>query len=78
MPRYYFHIRRHEDVIEDREGVELPSDREAMDEAIKAAREMLSERILKGETVDGDEFDVRDETGTELFSIRFRDVLRFE
>ena len=78
MPRYYFHIRCHDELIQDHEGVELAGEHEAKDEAIKAAREMLAERILKGEAVDGHEFDVRNEAGVELFSIRFRDVLRLE
>ena len=78
MPRFYFHIKSDNDFVEDLEGVELGGEKEAMDEAIDAAREILSERIRKGEVVDGHVFDVHDASGTKLFSLPFRDVLRFD
>lgn len=78
MPRYYFHIRSHDDFVEDPEGVVLKGDGEAREEAIDAAREMLAERVRKGEVIDGHVFDVRDEDGTKVFSLPFRDVLRLE
>ena len=77
MPRYYFHIRSDQDFIEDLEGVDLGGEKEARDEAIDAAREILSERVRKGDEVDGHVFDVYNESGTKLFSLPFRDVLRF-
>ena len=42
-----------------------------------AAREILSERVRKGDEIDGHVFDVYNESGTKLFSLPFRDVLRF-
>jgi len=77
MPRYYFHIKSDDDFVEDLEGVELGAQSEAFEEAIDAAREILSERVRRGEVVDGHEFDVHDEHGTKLFTLPFRDVLRF-
>ena len=78
MPKYYFHIKSDDDFVEDPEGVELQGDGQARDEAIDAAREILAERVRKGEIVDGHVFDVRDEAGTMVFSLPFRDVLRLD
>jgi hypothetical protein len=78
MPKYYFHIRSDDGFVEDLEGVELAGDVEAREEAIDAAREMLAERVRKGEVIDGHVFDVRDAIGTKLFTFPFRDVLRLQ
>jgi hypothetical protein len=77
MPRYFFHIKSESAIVEDLEGVELSGEREAHAEAADAAREILSERVRKGEVIDGHEFEVQDEGGTKLFTLPFRDVLRF-
>jgi hypothetical protein len=77
MPRYFFHIRSEDTFVEDLEGLELTGEKEAHAEATEAARELLSERVRKGEVIDGHEFDVHDEEGTKLFTLPFRDVLRF-
>lgn len=78
MPRYFFHIRSHEDFVEDAEGVDLPGDAEAREEAVDAAREMLAERVRKGEVIDGHAFEVCDDAGTKVFTFPFRDVLRLD
>lgn len=78
MPRYYFDIKSNEDFVEDPEGVELKGDGEAREEAIDAAREILAERVRKGEVIDGHVFDVRDDDGTKVFTLPFRDVLRLD
>jgi hypothetical protein len=78
MPRFYFHIVSEMDFLEDAEGVELVGEAEARDEAIDAAREILAERVRKGDVIDGHVFDVRDDTGTKVFTLPFRDVLRLK
>lgn len=78
MPKFYFHIASSSDFIEDFEGMELPGKQEAVEEANNAAREMLAERIRKGEVVDGYRFEVHDESGTMLFALPFREVLRLD
>lgn len=78
MPRYYFHIKSDVDFVEDPEGIELAGDAEAREEAIDAAREMLAERVRRGEVVDGYVIDVHDAAGTKVFTLSFRDVLRLE
>ena len=78
MARYFFHIRNHEEFVRDPEGVEMASARAALEEAQHAAREILAEKIRKGEVIDGNEFVVHDELGTRLFTLPFRDVLNLE
>ena len=78
MPRYFFHIKSDDDFVEDPEGVELTGDVEARQEAIDAAREILAERVLKGDVIDGHVFEVCDAKGTKLFSLPFRDVLNLD
>jgi hypothetical protein len=78
MPRFYFHIISDMDFIEDAEGVELVGEAEAREEAIDAAREILAEIVRKGDVIDGQVFDVRDATGTKVFILPFRDVIRLK
>jgi hypothetical protein len=78
MARYFFHIRNHEEFVRDPEGVEMPTARAALEEAQDAAREILSEKIRKGEVIDSNEFEVHDELGTRLFTLPFRDVLKLK
>lgn len=78
MPRFYFHMRSHAEIVRDLEGVEMPDAQMALEEAREAAREILSERVRKGEVLDGNEFEVHDELGTKLFTLPFRSVLRIE
>lgn len=76
MPRYFLHIRSDGRLIEDLEGVDLNGEKEALDEATDAAREILAERVRKGEFIEDEHFEVHDQNGTKLFSLPFRDVLR--
>lgn len=78
MARFFFHIRNHHEFVRDREGVEMTSARAALHEAEDAAREILAEKVRKGEVIDGNEFEVHDELGTRLFTLPFRDVLKLE
>jgi hypothetical protein len=75
MPRYFFHIRSGDDLIRDLEGVELESPVQAQEEAEAAAREILSMKVLKGEVVNGDRFEVLDNEGAMVLSVEFRDLL---
>ncbi|WP_409566761.1 DUF6894 family protein [Rhizobium leguminosarum] len=57
LPKYFFHIRRKDVFEEDLEGVDLASPEQASEEAIAAAREIVAERIRRGESADGDTFE---------------------
>ncbi|CAO4153172.1 DUF6894 family protein [Methylorubrum extorquens] len=78
MPRYYFHIRYGDQVIEDWDGSELPDLAAALQEAKEGARAVLSEKVLKGEVADGQRFEIADETGTVLATLPLKAVLRLE
>jgi hypothetical protein len=78
MPTFYFDIHNGEETIKDVEGVELSGARAAFEEAQEAAREILSEKLARGDIIDGNQFEVHDEMGTKLFTLPFKSVLRFE
>lgn len=58
MPRYFFHVRDHDGFSLDTEGTVLADDERACAEATLAAREMLAEKIMRNEIVDGAVFEV--------------------
>ncbi|MBP2560868.1 hypothetical protein J2857_003637 [Neorhizobium galegae] len=78
MPEYYFHVRKHDALEEDPEGTEFATIDEAQNEALKAAREMLAEKVLSNEIIDGQRFEICAEDGTVLREVPFRSALRLE
>ncbi|MFN7023594.1 MAG: DUF6894 family protein [Pseudorhizobium sp.] len=78
MRRYYFHVRSHETLEKDPEGVELPSDTAALEEAVLAAREIICERIRAGAIVDGEQFEVSNDQGEVVHVLPLRAVLRLQ
>ncbi|WP_421579742.1 DUF6894 family protein [Shinella sp. M31] len=76
MPRFYFHI-RDGDVHEiDHEGLLFASLEDAVVDARKAAREMLAENLIANEHIDGQRFEIADETGNVVETVPFKSVLR--
>ena len=53
MTRYFFHIRNGEDLLEDDEGIDLPSLAAARKEAVLSARELIAESIASSEPCSG-------------------------
>jgi hypothetical protein len=78
MARYFFHVRKHDALEEDPEGAEFPTLDEAYDEAVQAAREILAEKVLSNEVIDGQSFEITAEDGTVLRSVPFKTALRLE
>jgi hypothetical protein len=78
MQRYYFHVRHHEMLIRDPEGAEFETLEMARDEAVQAAREILAERLIKGDVIDGEVFEISLEDGAIVATIPFRDMVRLE
>ena len=76
MPRYYLHIRDHEGLREDPEGSEFADIGEAHDEALEAARELLADKILANDIIDGSRFEITDENGVVQLVAPFRSALR--
>ncbi|QKJ94714.1 DUF6894 family protein [Agrobacterium pusense] len=77
MPRYFFHVRDADGLSLDSEDAVLSGDEGACVEAVQAAREMLAEKILKNEVVDGAEFEVVRSDGVLVAKIPLKPVVRF-
>jgi len=76
MPLYYFHIRDGDDVAQDLEGIEFATPELAHEEAILAARELLSQRTLQGDASKTQVFEITDEHGTIVDIVRFQEAMR--
>lgn len=76
MKRFFFHIRDGATLIEDPEGSVLPNIEAAREEAMQAARKILASKILAGEVVDGQTFEIIDETGAMCATLPFKDAMR--
>ncbi len=76
MARYYLHIRESGTLIEDFDGIDLPDLAAARAEALAAAREILAERLLGGDVLNGQTFEIMDDRGTLLASVPFKEALR--
>jgi len=78
MPRYYFHYRVGGVLEHDPEGSELPDEESAIEEAAAAARELLATKVLAGELVDGDVFEITTDDGRVIKTLPLRSVLKLE
>ncbi|CDZ29109.1 hypothetical protein NOJ05_00235 [Neorhizobium galegae] len=78
MPRYYFHVRTAGVLEIDPDGTEFATPALAYDEAVKGAREMMGEKVAKGEIVDGETFEITSESGEVIAILPFKSVVRFE
>jgi hypothetical protein len=78
MARYYFNIRDGNELAPDPEGAEFDTLQKARDEALRSARELLSQRVIRGEIVDGQAFELTSESGEVIDIVKFRDALRLE
>jgi hypothetical protein len=75
MPRYYFHIRKGDLLVEDAEGIEVRQPELLKEEAIEAARDLLAEGDLQG--LDRREwvYEVADESGATVLELRFEEAV---
>lgn len=76
MPKYYFHIRDGEELVQDDEGIDLPNLAAAQEEAVQAARDMLVELLRNDLPVNGQKFEICDADGNILAVVAFRQVLK--
>jgi hypothetical protein len=77
MTRYFFNLRSGDKFVPDVEGHDYANLGAAKEEAVIAAREILSELVKHGEVIDGSIFEITDASGALCATIPFRDVLRF-
>ncbi|MBY3445507.1 MULTISPECIES: DUF6894 family protein [Rhizobium] len=79
MARYYFHIRQGETIIaEDLQGLEFATPEMAVEEATKAARELVVEMILAGNRVGDQEFEIRSSDGAVVKIVPFKSAAGLE
>ncbi len=77
MPKYFFHVYDTDGYTEDSHGAEFSDDERAHVEAVQAAREMLAEKIINGEVVNGSYFEIARHDGTIVETIPLKSVVRF-
>ena len=64
MPRYHFHIRDHDRIVPDEEGIELECMERAVDEARLCARDMLNDAIADGQDITHQVIEITSPDGT--------------
>jgi hypothetical protein len=75
MGRYYFDVVHLNKKLADREGSDLADDTAAQNEGRETTREIVAEYIRKGEKIDDDFLQIRDENGGIVAKLLFRDIL---
>ena len=72
MPRYFFHIKEENgELLRDEEGIEL-GDLDAVHlEAVEAAREIMSDDVLKGRAPGRQAFIIEDDVGATVSEVPF-------
>lgn len=75
MQRYFFNIKRGDEVIADEEGIHLPNLDAVREEARASAEEILSQEILEGDLPKDQSFVVRDESGQIVLTLNFGALL---
>jgi hypothetical protein len=76
MPQFYLNVRKGDALIEDAEGAEFVSVKAARDEAIAAAREIMSEQIGRGEFPEPNScIEITDHGGHLVLTVPFDEAL---
>lgn len=78
MPLFYFHVYDRILVAPDDEGLELANIEVARDEAVRGARSILSDDILRGCIDLSGRIEVAGEDGTILLTLPFRDAFEIK
>jgi len=74
MPRFFFHVRRGQLTVIDREGIELNDFAEVAGEAARRGREVAAREALKGIPPQGGFIIVDDEWEERVFELPFEDI----
>jgi hypothetical protein len=75
VARYYFHLQRGGQLIEDEHGEELPDLDRAREKALAAAREMLAEAIRAGVDIPVDAIVIQDSSGEQRLFVPITEAL---
>jgi hypothetical protein len=74
MPRFHFHVRDNDSLLEDLEGADFLDLDAARADAVAASREILAERIKAGRPLGGLRFEIHDEAGRLVATVPIRDA----
>lgn len=74
--RYFLNIRRNGVLLADPDGTEAVDITAARAEAVAAARELVAERLKRGEVLNGDAVEISDEDGNLIETVSFMSVFR--
>ena len=69
MPRYYFHLTDGKQVVKSHEGLELPGNAAAREEAVRLARELKQETVSPGRKWDDWFVTIVDQHGKQVDSV---------
>lgn len=75
MPRFFFTVISGKNVLDDQEGSVLPSLDQAIEEAVKDARALMSDAILQGRDISEGCIIIRNAQQEVLTVVRFADAL---
>jgi hypothetical protein len=75
MPRFFFTVISGKNLLDDLEGSDLPSLDRAIEEALKDARALMSEAILRGRDISEGCIIIRNRQQEVLKVVRFADAL---
>lgn len=75
MPRYYFHMREGETLTLDPEGDEFATFEMAYAEAAASAREIVAQKILAGNSIAHQQFEITTAEGKVLEVISLRSIV---
>ena len=76
MPLFHLHIRDKGELIQDPEGREFEDVLDAKQEAITSAREIMSDRVLKGLQADGSSIEITDVNGVVVLTVPFKTAIQ--
>ena len=74
MPRFYFNV-YNDDVTLDEEGAELSDVRDACDHALREARVLAADTVLRGHLVADHHIEIVDSDRIPLATVRFGDAV---
>ncbi len=75
MPRYHFNIRNGNGFTPDDEGLDLSSETDARDLAIRGARSLMSADVMEGKLDLAGQIEVTDDQDGEVMTVRFTDAI---
>ena len=75
MPRFHFNVRDAFGAVRDPDGLDLPHIEAAREEAIKGARAMIAEEVLRGRLDLKGVVEVTDSTGAVLLTLPFGEAV---